>query len=78
MKEFVKTQKVTYNLMSFTGFKALLIFDMLTEGPKSFDEIQPEIGMNTDELLTRLTEMELHGLIEQSDGERYRRGSKYI
>ena len=39
MKEFVKTQKVTYNLMSFTGFKALLIFAMLTEGPKSFDEI---------------------------------------
>ncbi len=39
MKEFVKSQKVTYNLMSFTGFKALLIFDMLTEGPKSFDEI---------------------------------------
>lgn len=39
MKEFVKTQKVTYNLMSFTGFKALLIFSMLTEGPKSFEEI---------------------------------------
>lgn len=39
MKEFAKTQKVTYNLMSFTGFKALLIFSMLTEGPKSFEEI---------------------------------------
>ena len=39
MREFVKTQKVTYNLMSFTGFKALLIFSMLTEGPKSFEEI---------------------------------------
>ena len=43
MKEFVKTQKVTYNLMSFTGFKALLIFAMLTEGPKSFDEIAYQI-----------------------------------
>ncbi|MBO6087711.1 WYL domain-containing protein [bacterium] len=39
MKQFVKTQKITYNLMSFTGFKALLIFSLLTEGPKSFDEI---------------------------------------
>ena len=43
MKEFVKTQKVTYNLMSFTGFKALLIFSMLTKGPKSFDEIAYEV-----------------------------------
>lgn len=39
MKEFIKTQKVTYNLMSFTGFKSLLIFQILTEGPKSFEEI---------------------------------------
>ena len=43
MKEFVKTQKVTYNLMSFTGFKALLIFSMLTEGPKSYEEIASAI-----------------------------------
>lgn len=40
MKEFMKSQKVTYNLMSFTGFKALLVFSMLLEGPKSFEEIQ--------------------------------------
>ena len=39
MKEFIKTQKVTYNLMSFTGFKSLLIFSILADGPKSFDEI---------------------------------------
>ena len=32
MKEFVKNQKVTYNLMSFTGFKALIIFSLLTDG----------------------------------------------
>ena len=52
----------------------LSIYDIICVEPKSFDEIQAEIGMNTDELLTRLTEMELHGLIEQSEGERYRRG----
>lgn len=39
MKEFIKTQKVTYNLMSFTGYKALLLFSLLTEGPKSYEEI---------------------------------------
>lgn len=46
MKEFYKTQKVTYNLMSFTGFKALLIFSMLTEGPKSYKEISDKIENN--------------------------------
>lgn len=39
MKEFIKNQKVTYNLMSFTGYKALLLFSLLTEGPKSYNEI---------------------------------------
>ena len=43
MKEFVKTQKVTYNLMSFTGFKSLLIFSLLAEGPKSYEEISQYI-----------------------------------
>jgi predicted DNA-binding transcriptional regulator YafY len=40
MKEFYKTQKVTYNLMTFTGFKALLIFAGLIDGPKSFKEMK--------------------------------------
>lgn len=39
MKEFIKSQKITYNLMSFTGFKALVIFSLLSEGPKTFKEI---------------------------------------
>lgn len=39
MKEFIKNNKVTYNLMSFTGYKALLLFSLLTEGPKSYEEI---------------------------------------
>ncbi len=39
MKEFLKNQKVTYNLMSFTGYKALVLFSLLTEGPKSYEEI---------------------------------------
>lgn len=51
----------------------LPLFDIIKIEPKTFDELQSETGMNTEELLTYLTEMELHGLIEQSEGERYRR-----
>ena len=43
MKQFIKNQKVTYNLMSFTGYKALLIFNLLTESPKSYEEIKTYI-----------------------------------
>lgn len=39
MKEFIKTKKITYNLMSFTAFKALILFSELAESPKSYSEI---------------------------------------
>lgn len=39
MKEFIKSNKITYNLMSFTAFKTLLIFSMLLEAPRSYDDI---------------------------------------
>lgn len=44
MKEFLKTNTVTYNLMSFTGFKSILIFSMLLDGPKSYKDIQNYMG----------------------------------
>ncbi len=40
MKEFMKTNTVTYNLMSFTGFKSILIFSLLLDGPKSYKELK--------------------------------------
>jgi predicted DNA-binding transcriptional regulator YafY len=40
MKEFNKTNKVTYNLISYTGFKSLLLFSFLQEGPKTYEQIQ--------------------------------------
>jgi predicted DNA-binding transcriptional regulator YafY len=40
MKEFLKTNIITHNLMAFTGFKAILIFSLLVDGPKSYEEIQ--------------------------------------
>ena len=39
MKQFIKNKTVTYNLMSFTGYKALIIFSLLLEGPKSYEEV---------------------------------------
>lgn len=52
--------------------KYLALYNIVSIEPKSFDEIQTETGLQTDELLILLTEMELQGLIEQSEGERYR------
>ena len=39
MKEYFKTNTVTYNLISFTGFKALILFALLMESPKSYEEV---------------------------------------
>ncbi len=39
MKEFIKNNKVTYNLMSFTAFKTLMIFSLLIEAPRSYKDI---------------------------------------
>ncbi len=40
MKEFMLNNKVTYNLMSFTGFKSMLLFSYLLEAPRSYEEIK--------------------------------------
>ncbi len=39
MKEFIRNNKITYNLMSFTAFKTLLIFSLLLEAPRSYEDI---------------------------------------
>ena len=39
MKEFIRNNKITYNLMSFTAFKTLLIFSLLLEAPRSYQDI---------------------------------------
>jgi len=39
MKQFMEDKKISYNLMSFTGFRALVLFSLLLESPKSYDEI---------------------------------------
>lgn len=52
-----------------------IIFDIIGIEPKCFDEIQIETGLSTDDLLNYLTELELRGLIEQVEGDRYKRGT---
>jgi DNA processing protein len=50
-----------------------IIYDLLSVEPKGFDEIQSGTMIDTDSLLICLTEMELKGLINQTDGDRYSR-----
>ena len=50
-----------------------IIFDIINIEPKGFDEIQSETGLTTEELLICLTGMELSGLIEQVEGDLYKR-----
>ena len=40
MQRFMETNKITYNLMSFSAFKGILIFTYLLDGPKSFKDLQ--------------------------------------
>jgi len=46
MKRFMETNTITHNLMSFSGFKAMLIFSMLVQSPKTYAEIKKEIENN--------------------------------
>ena len=43
MKQFYKTNTITHNLLSLTGFKSMIIFSLLMESPKSYKEIQDYI-----------------------------------
>ncbi len=40
MKQFLETNTITYNLMSFSAFKSMLVFTALIESPKSYDELK--------------------------------------
>ncbi len=48
------------------------LFDIISIEPKGFDELQSITGMGTEELLQSLTVMEVDGLIELTDGDRYK------
>lgn len=46
MKKFMEKNVITHNLMSFSGFKSLLIFSMLTQSPKSYNDIKTALENN--------------------------------
>ena len=66
----VKTNDVKFELNNIEQ----IIFDIIGVEPKGFDEIQAETELSTNDLLICLTGMELRGLIEQVEGDRYKRG----
>ena len=70
--EIKKEKKETLNLN--LNETERIIFDIIGVEPKGFDEIQSETEMPTNDLLMCLTGMELRGLIEQVEGDRYKRG----
>ena len=49
------------------------LIELISIEPKGFDELQSTTGMDTEELLKTLTMMEIEGLIEQTDGDRYKK-----
>ena len=59
------------NITPLPEYSTLL--DFIEVEPKGFDELQAATGMNTEELLKTLTMMEVEGLIEQTEGDRYKR-----
>lgn len=50
-----------------------ILLDIIEVEPRCFDELQAATGMDTEELLKTLTMMEVEGLVEQTDGDRYKR-----
>ena len=61
------------NLDENTSFAYKSLLDIISIEPRGFDEIQAETGIETEELLKTLTLMEIEGLIEQTDGDRYKK-----
>ena len=51
----------------------LPIISLIEVEPRGFDELQAATNLNTEELLTVLTMMEIEGLIEQTNGDRYKK-----
>lgn len=84
MKEFMKTKTVTYNLMSFTGFKSLYVFSLLLEAPRSYAEICEAFkkhefikeSISIDTLRVYLTSLKRAGCeiirMKKSEGSKYK------
>lgn len=67
----IKTSSTLLNTEISQKYSELL--DFIDVEPVSFDYLQTKINLPVEELLNRLTMMEIEGLIEQTDGDRYKR-----
>ncbi len=59
------------NIVSNLEKEESMILSAIEIEPKSFDCIQNETKLSTDDLLTNLTTLELKGIIKQVEGDRY-------
>ena len=60
--------------IDFSGFSSneKQILSSIAVEPKGFDKISSETGINFNDLLVCLTNLELNGAIKQIEGERYK------
>ena len=68
-----KEQKSTNKDKSVLSLEYSTILNIIEVEPCGFDEIQSATGLETEELLETLTLMEIDGLIENTDGDRYKK-----
>lgn len=73
IKPTEENSKTTYNTYTSPPLEYLTLLDIISIEPRGFDELQTATGFNTEELLKALTMMEIEGLIEQTDGDRYKK-----
>lgn len=64
-----KQLKIDFSQFSDAEKKILSVIEI---EPKSFDIISNETGVNANEILVSLTNLELNGIIKQIEGERYK------
>jgi predicted Rossmann fold nucleotide-binding protein DprA/Smf involved in DNA uptake len=72
----INIEKTDTEADSSLPLEYLTLLDIINIEPLGFDEIQTKTGLNTEELLKTLTLMEIEGYIEQTDGDRYKRGKQ--
>lgn len=70
--ELVKSENTLCDISQMSVTEKLL-FDIIGVEPKSFDELQGLTKLDTESLLTTLTIMEIEGLVEKTEGDRYKR-----
>lgn len=72
----INIEKTDTEADSSLPLEYLTLLDIINIEPLGFDEIQTKTGLDTEELLKTLTMMEIEGYIEQTDGDRYKRGKQ--